>query len=106
MQTNATQIARAIAQLYALTGSFDHQGKCSLTWAPANVEGRNCCRPKRPLAGRHGCGPPGPHIPHPERQPTRAPVVLAPTCCSRTPTGDVGARPWPRWISTSTRTCL
>ena len=26
MQTNATQIARAIAQLYALTGSFDAQG--------------------------------------------------------------------------------
>ncbi|MCL4297847.1 MAG: molybdopterin-dependent oxidoreductase [Anaerolineae bacterium] len=26
MQTNATQIARAIAQLYALTGSFDTQG--------------------------------------------------------------------------------
>jgi anaerobic selenocysteine-containing dehydrogenase len=26
MQTNATQIARAIAQLYALTGSFDTLG--------------------------------------------------------------------------------
>lgn len=42
MQTNATQIARAIAQLYALTGSFDSQGGNVLFAAvpAANVVGR------------------------------------------------------------------
>lgn len=41
MQTNATQIARAIAQLYALTGSFDARGGNVLfpTAATANVAG-------------------------------------------------------------------
>ena len=41
MQTNATQIARAIAQLYALTGSFDVKGGNVLFAAvpAANVEG-------------------------------------------------------------------
>ena len=42
MQTNSTQIARAIAQLYALTGSFDAVGGNVLFGAPpaANVAGR------------------------------------------------------------------
>jgi anaerobic selenocysteine-containing dehydrogenase len=42
MQTNATQIARAIAQLYALTGSFDARGGNVLFAAvpTANVAGR------------------------------------------------------------------
>jgi anaerobic selenocysteine-containing dehydrogenase len=42
MQTNATQIARAIAQLYALTGSFDARGGNVLFPAvpTANVAGR------------------------------------------------------------------
>ena len=42
MQTNATQIARAIAQLYALTGSFDSPGGNVLFPAvpKADVEGR------------------------------------------------------------------
>lgn len=41
MQTNSTQIARAIAQLYALTGSFDSRGGNVLFAAPpsANVAG-------------------------------------------------------------------
>ena len=43
MQTNATQIARAIAQLYALTGSFD---------AP----GGNVLFPAVPTANVNGCG--------------------------------------------------
>jgi len=41
MQTNATQIARALAQLYALTGSFDNRGG-NVAFAPvpsANVVG-------------------------------------------------------------------
>jgi anaerobic selenocysteine-containing dehydrogenase len=42
MQTNATQIARAIAQIHALTGSFDAPGG-NVLFAPvpaANIEGR------------------------------------------------------------------
>jgi anaerobic selenocysteine-containing dehydrogenase len=42
MQTNATQIARAIAQLYTLTGSFDHLGG-NVRFQPvptADIEGR------------------------------------------------------------------
>jgi anaerobic selenocysteine-containing dehydrogenase len=61
MQTNATQIARAIAQLYALTGSFDSQGGNVLFPAvptanvnggellPARLRAQTLGLPERPL---------------------------------------------------------
>ena len=48
-QTNSTQIARAIAQLYALTGSFDSPGG-NVLFAPvpsADVDAEELARPKR-----------------------------------------------------------
>jgi anaerobic selenocysteine-containing dehydrogenase len=51
MQTNSTQIARAIAQLYALTGSFDSPGgNVRFPAAPtAEVEGREFLSPGQRL---------------------------------------------------------
>jgi anaerobic selenocysteine-containing dehydrogenase len=61
MQTNSTQIARAIAQLHVLTGSFDRQGGnvlfagvptanvVGLELLPAEKRGRTLGRAERPL---------------------------------------------------------
>jgi anaerobic selenocysteine-containing dehydrogenase len=51
MQSNATQIARAIAQLYVLTGSFDAPGG-NVLFAPVpaeNVGGEELLTPERRL---------------------------------------------------------
>lgn len=61
-QTSATHIARAIGQLYALTGSFDRPGGNVLFAAPptANVSGLELIAPEPPPALGYAARPLGP----------------------------------------------
>jgi len=122
MQTNATQIARAIAQLYALTGSFDAPGgNVSFPAVPtANVSGgelmsagqraKTLGLPERPLGPSRWQ-----HVTSDElyraileQQPygVHGLVGFGATCSSRMPTASVGAMPWRRSTFTSTPTSL
>ena len=122
MQTNSTQIARAIAQLYALTGSFDAPGGNVLFPAvpTANVAGwellpagaaRAGARPARSGRWARPAGSLSPRTRSTGASWSSSPTrcmdwsASAPTCSSRTPTRSAGARPWPRSTSTSTPTC-
>jgi anaerobic selenocysteine-containing dehydrogenase len=118
---NTTETARAMALLYALTGSFDRRGGNVLLPVVPNaaVTGRTCRlrgawrRPsgRRPVRSGRRSGTTSPRTTSTARcwraNPTRFAGwwASAPTCCSRFPTrrGDGGRSP--RWTSTCTPTC-